>query len=73
MIENLNTNDLESFPIVKPYLIVTPLKITGGSGSPVRALLLSQLPKDNPSYSNSAQTKPLIFMSALSFFIVFLL
>jgi len=49
IMEYLNTDGLESFPLVNPYLIVTPLKITGGSGSPVRALLLSQLPDDSTS------------------------
>jgi len=58
-IESVNTKDLESFPIFRPYLMVAPLKITGGSGSPVRALLLSQLPKDSYAdsyYMNSATT-----------------
>jgi len=64
LIENLNTNDLESFPIVKPYLMIAPLKITAGSGSPIRALLFSQLPKDstNSSTSGLVESKTLILI-----------
>lgn len=49
IMEYLNTKGLESFPMVKPYLMITPLKITGGSGSPARAIILSQFPEDKPS------------------------
>lgn len=42
-IENVNTKrlDLSEFP--EPLLIVNPLKISTGSGSPVRAMLVSGL------------------------------
>ena len=52
-VENLNTKNLGSVPVTaNPYLIVTPLKIAGGSGSPVRVLLLPLLPKDSPLVKN---------------------
>lgn len=65
IMEYLNTNGLESFPMVKPYLIVTPLKITGGSGSPVRALLLSQLPKEESPNNNAINNHLLLTNIAL--------
>lgn len=43
-VENVNTKNLDLLESDRPFLIVTPLKISTGSGSPVRPILLSRLP-----------------------------
>jgi kynurenine formamidase len=40
-IENLNTREMNIDDLPNPVLIINPLKITSGSGSPVRPILVS--------------------------------
>lgn len=42
-IENVNTKNLDLSGFPNPLLIVNPLKISTGSGSPIRAILVSGL------------------------------
>lgn len=45
-VENLNTKELDSsFDLDQALLVVSPLKISTGSGSPVRPILLYGMPK----------------------------
>jgi len=41
LMENVNTNELNSTLLFHPLLVVSPLKISAGSVSPVRPLLLN--------------------------------
>ena len=52
IVENVNTKDLDVTEIARPFLIVSPLKITTGSGSPVRPILLSELPFSSSAVKN---------------------
>lgn len=43
-IENLNTKGLDVEGLPEPILVINPLKITTGSGSPVRPILVFGMP-----------------------------
>jgi len=60
VLENLNTNplvssDLSAFKL--PYIVINPLKITAGSGSPIRPLMV-----DMSSMDTSGATSPSLFL-----------
>jgi len=70
MLENLNTNALNATAFLDPLLVVSPLKITTGSGSPVRPLLFNTSSvSSNDANSPSLQPKHFYFI-AISWMVV---
>ena len=71
ILENINTNGLDLTDVTRPFLFVSPLKITSGSGSPVRPLLFTELPF--PNYTNGGQLPSLKCLMVLTEFIMLLI
>jgi len=72
-VENLNTKPLTSIDLARPVLLsVSPLKITTGSGSPVRPILILSGAFNNEILSPQNSAKSDLWFFDIGLLIVFL-